>query len=110
MKNVTRGPIARSADLLSMVLIPILRDLVFPEDCDSAIRVNGSLKVEPEQEMAVFSIYVEVLSSGLDHGEIVQSIWNQIIKNANIKGCITYLYMIYQRDVFGKCDGVAVFQ
>ena len=81
--NATRGPIARSADLLSMVLTPIMRERLYPENCDSTedmlhsvSRTNEALILEPEPDISVFSMDAKALFPSLDHDDILTSIWN----------------------------------
>ena len=99
--NATRGPIARSADLLSMILTPAMKERNYPENCDSTedmlhsvMKANESLDKEPDPELSVFSMDAEALFPSLDHGDILQSIWKLImnttvtITNINMNECI----------------------
>ena len=93
----------------------IMRERNYPENCDSTedmlnsvIKMNEALIEEPEPDLSVFSMDAEALFPSLDHGDILQSIWNLImdtsltISNVDIEECIKYVYIMYQREILVK--------
>ena len=118
--DASNGPIARSADLLSRILTPVMKAREYGEGCDSTEdmlatihKTNEGLRENPAENISIMSMDAEALYPSLDMEDMLQSVWNLVMNtdisfcNIDIRYMAKYLYIMYSREVLVKCKIVS---
>ena len=115
--DASQGPLARSSNLVTTILTPIMESRMFLEECDSTEdmlaavdKANQTLRDNPPStgEVSIISMDAEALYPSLALKDILDSIWTLIttshlqFKNINTKELGKYLAVMVDEDILKK--------
>ena len=115
--DASQGPLARSSNLITTILTPIMESRMFLEECDSTEdmlaavdKANQTLRDNPPStgEVSIISMDAEALYPSLALKDILDSIWTLVttsdlqFKNINTKELGKYLAVMVDEDILKK--------